>query len=65
MTTCFRKPGLGDSLREPEVQQLHSPSSVTITVRSGHMESTTYSEATGSDPNLDIEVTIEDVFSIP
>ena len=44
---------------------LVQPQLRTITVYSGNMESTTYSQGTVADPNLDIEVTIEDVFSIP
>ncbi len=44
---------------------LVQPQLRTITVYSGDMESTTYSDGTVADPNLDIEVTIEDVFSTP
>jgi len=54
-------------LLDQDVQScwLVQPQLRTITVYSGNMESTTYSEGTVPDPNLDIEVTIEEVFSVP
>lgn len=44
---------------------LVQPQLRTITVYTEDMESKTYSEGTVADPTLDIEVTIEDVFSTP
>lgn len=44
---------------------LVQPQLRTITVYSGDMDSTTYSDGTVADPTLDIEVAIDDVFSTP
>ena len=44
---------------------LVQPQLRTITVYSGEMDSKTYSEGTVADPNLDLEVTIEEVFATP
>jgi len=44
---------------------LVQPQLRTITVYSDDMRSTTYSEGTVPDPNLDLEVSLEEVFSTP
>lgn len=44
---------------------LVQPQLRTITVYSGDLESKTYSDGTVTDPNLDVEVAIDDVFSTP